>query len=144
MKPALDHVSFTVSDMDKSIRFYRDIIGLKLLTGPADVGGEGTGTATIVGFPGARLRVAVLELSGDVFLELIQYLFPEGEKVMKTRRCDVGAAHIAFWTDDLPGAYEALKEKGVRFVAPPAKGSIGLLAAYFLDPDDYALEIRER
>ena len=138
------HVCFTVSDIERSIQFYQDIFGMRLTDGPRDVGGEGTSTPSYTSLTGARLKLALLQLDGDYFLELIQYLYPEGKKTVATRLCDVGSAHIAFSRDDITKFCEALKTKGVSFVADPAPNSKGLLMAYFYDPDGFVLEVIER
>jgi catechol 2,3-dioxygenase-like lactoylglutathione lyase family enzyme len=135
------HVSFTVSDIDQSIAFYRDILGLELKSGPRNGGGKGTETGTIVGFPGARLKVAGLKLNDDCVLELLQYVHPEGKKRVETQRCDVGSAHVAFLVKDVQAKYEELKEKGVHFVSAPARDTRGRPVAYFYDPDGITLEL---
>lgn len=141
MKFKFEHVGLIVSDIDRSIQFYRDILGLKVIGEPRVVGGEGTGSATIVGFPGARRKIATLQLDGNLYIELIQSLFPEGKKTIDTQRYDVGSPHISFTVDDVQRAYEELKAKGIRIVNPPATNYLGGQAFYFLDPDGITLAI---
>jgi glyoxylase I family protein len=143
MELGFHHVCFTVHDIQRSIKFYREILGLKLKEGPRDVNGEGSNTPIYTGLPGARLRVALFELYRGSGLELIQYLSPQGEKTVNTRRCDVGSAHICFTVDNALTVFERLKAEGVRVVSEPVKDSRGYLMFYFYDPDGYTLEITE-
>lgn len=143
MALAFHHVCFTVSDIERSIKFYRGILGLKLKEGPRDVNGEGSNTPIYTGLPGARLKVASLQLERGATLELIQYLAPQGEKRVSARRCDVGSAHICFNVDNALTVYEGFKTEGVSVVSAPVKDSRGNFMFYFYDPDGYTLEITE-
>ena len=139
-----EHVGLVVSDIDKSIQFYRDILGLKLTRPVREIGGWGSTIALIVGFQGARMKVAKLQLDGDCHIELLQYLYPQGKKTVETKRCDVGSPHISFIVGDVQKAYNNFKAKGVCFINPPARNSMGLLATYFYDPDGIMLAMIER
>ncbi len=139
MITALNHTSFTVSDLEKSVDFYTNILGFQVER-RFDV--EGEAISAIVGFPNARLRIAFVHL-GDYRLELIQYDSPEGTH-LDTSTNNVGSAHIAFWTDDVDKTYEELKAKGVTFRAAPRRSMEGRpRVAYFTDPDGITLEIVE-
>jgi len=152
MRFIFEHVGLAVSDMEKSIRFYCDVLGLKLKSQTRVAGGPGTATGTITGLRDACIKVAEIELGENCFLELHQWLFPEGKKTLGTQRCDVGTPHLSFIVDDVKKAYNELVAKGVRFVNAPVRPSTattGIVAAsYFLDPDGntlamYELEKRE-
>ena len=143
MALSFHHVCFTVSDIQRSIKFYRDILGLKLKEGPRDVNGEGSNTPIYTGLPGARLRVASFQLYRGATLELIQYLAPRGETTVSTRRCDVGSAHICFTVDNALTIFERFKTEGIRVVSEPVRDSRGNSMFYFYDPDGYTLEITE-
>jgi len=136
-----NHTSFTVSDVERSVAFYRDLLGFKLLS-LAERPREFAEIAT--GIPGAHLKVAYLEAPGGHRLELIQYLSPPGVK-LDTRTNNVGSAHLALNADDLRQMYSELKAKGVRFkgepIEVPAGPNRGNLMVYMLDPDDFTLEL---
>jgi len=136
-----DHTSFTVSDVERSAAFYRDLLGFKLLS----LAERPQGFAEIAtGIPGAHLKVAYLEVPGGHRLELIQYLSPRGAK-LDTRTHNVGSAHLALNVDDLRQVYQEFKAKGVRFkgepIEVPAGPNRGNLMVYMLDPDDFTLEL---
>jgi len=134
-----NHTSFTVSDRERSVAFYTDVIGF---TVDRIYELEGEAIEQIVAMPGARLKMAHLTLDG-FRLELIEYLAPKGEQPALPT-CNVGVAHIAFNTDDVQATYEALKAKGVTFKGEPMRAAPDRpLACYFLDPDCITLELNE-
>jgi catechol 2,3-dioxygenase-like lactoylglutathione lyase family enzyme len=147
MIKSVDHTSFTVCDVEKSVAFYRDLLGMELVSlaerDPAFA-------EKVTGIPGAHLKIAYLRAPGGYYLELIQYLSPPGTK-LDTRTHNVGSAHLAFRTEDLPRMYAALNARGVPFKSPPievpAGPNKGNLAVYCTDPDGITLEfiqIRKR
>jgi lactoylglutathione lyase len=137
------HLGLTVRDLERSIRFYRDVLGLTLIrrrTTDADYVGRQTG------FPGVRLEAASLQLSpsGGPTLELVQYATHAGEASdPATNRA--GNSHLCLLVDDMQRAYSALAAQGVRFKSAPVAitsgPNIGGFVVYFLDPDDYTLEL---
>ena len=75
------HTSWTVSDLERSIAFYRDLMGFELLRRRVRTGSF---IETVVGFPGAELHIAAMRLprapdtASQHHLELIQYVSPKG------------------------------------------------------------------
>jgi lactoylglutathione lyase len=134
-----NHTSFTVSDMDRSLAFYRDILGMEVIserTAGVDFASK------VTGIPGASLRVVYVE-SGGYKLELIQYLTAAGERIdPKTNK--PGSAHLCFNVDNIDEAYRDLQAKGVKFQSEPVTvgggPNKGAKAVYFLDPDGFTLE----
>ena len=144
MMRRIDHTGLTVSDMERSIDFYCNVLGLKVVR-RMDVSEDFLGQ--IVGFPGVRMAIALLKADEEEhIIELLQYISHPGEKnPSETNR--TGNGHVCFEVDDIWGNYEKLKSKGVTFVNPPAKISIGrnigAQAVYFRDPDGITLEMRQ-
>ncbi|HUV93724.1 MAG TPA: VOC family protein [Anaerolineae bacterium] len=131
------HIGITVSDLERSIEFYRDMLGMTLRSE-----GELTGEriSKIVGLQGTHIKSAYLA-AGDLVLELFQYLEPAGGKQKASlRQIDVGHYHLAFLVDDIDDAYEKLTARGVRFSDAPQHFENGGGAIYFWDPDGVALE----
>jgi catechol 2,3-dioxygenase-like lactoylglutathione lyase family enzyme len=141
------HFSFTVSDIDQSIAFYRDILGLELVHTQEQ---SNPYTRKLVGYPDAHLRVAMFKTPASIcspsnhVLELVEYVAPDGIK-LDTGTCNVGSAHMAFVVDDIFATYEAWRHQGVRFRSDPVAIESGMNegghTVYFLDPDDITLEI---
>ncbi len=147
MLTALWHFSFTVSDIEQSIRFYRDIVGMELVHTQEQANAY---TRKLVGYPDAHLKVAMFRIPGwqvgksGHTLELVEYVAPQGEK-LDTRTKNTGSAHLAFEVDDIFVEYARMKALGVRFRSDPvaieAGRNKGGYTVYFLDPDDITLEI---
>lgn len=137
------HFSFTVSNLERSIDFYCGILGLELI---ATVDRTGNDIAQIVAYPDAHLKNGYIKLSrtGDLQLELIEYVSPQGQPV-DTATCNPGIAHICFAVDDIHSTYTRLREAGVRFKSEPVPitsgQNRGAFAVYFFDPDGITLEL---
>lgn len=136
------HIGIPVSDMERSLKFYQDILGLEFVFVAE---GSGPEISEAVGVPDAHLKFAFLK-TGNTIVELLQYLQPEG-KPYDRMNCDVGACHVAFEVADIDEAYQRLQAQGINFNAPPLHVEEGPLAgcafAYFPDPDGVQLEIFE-
>ena len=136
------HFSLTVSDMDRSLNFYTEILNAQVLS---DVVIQESLEHSVTGIPDARLRIAFLSVH-DSLIELVQYLSPIGEP-LRTRTCDTGSAHIAFVVDNIDTTYHDFQLKGVKFKSEPITtgtnpGKI-VKCVYFLDPDGITLELVE-
>ncbi|MHB8991895.1 MAG: VOC family protein [Chloroflexota bacterium] len=137
------HFSFTVRDLERSVSFYRETLGMDLV---GTMEREGEDISRIVDFENARLKIAFLELprAAGVRLELIEYLSPRGNPV-DPRTCNPGSAHICFNVEEIHAAYDALRARGARFKSEPVEIKTGInrggYAVYFLDPDDNTLEL---
>jgi catechol 2,3-dioxygenase-like lactoylglutathione lyase family enzyme len=140
------HTGITVSDLDRSIAFYRDCLGLELVTRWES---SQPYLRTVVGFPDAELRIALLRVpamapgvSGH-HIELLEYRTPRGQRG-DARTCNPGNAHVAFVVDDLDRVHADLSARGVRFKSAPVEvthgRNAGAKAVYLLDPDDVTLE----
>ena len=140
-----EHFSFTVSNLEATIHFFRDLLGLS--TTPV-VEVASPDVQRIVGIPGAILRISIVHIPGGSSIELIEYVRPEGNKI-DSKSCNAGIAHIAFLVDDIEKTYAELMPKGVRFVNPPVwapgndgKGKWGV--SYVKGPDDITIELIEK
>ncbi len=141
----MNHTGFVVSDMERSLAFYRDLLGLKEETNSIR---EGEFISKVVGYPNARLHIVYLG-TGDLkhSVELIQYLNPPGGKIAPTNRNDVGSTHLGIIVDDVDSLYRDLSARGVQFVGPPAVRPETTVYArkvcYLQDPDGNWLEFLE-
>jgi catechol 2,3-dioxygenase-like lactoylglutathione lyase family enzyme len=144
MSTTLDHVGFTVSDLDRSLAFYRDLLNMKVLWERVY---EEEYVRTLVGYPTLRLRCAYLEIPGStVSLELLEYQNVPREQV-ELRRADPGNAHLAISVDDLDHLCLELREAGVKFVSQPVVSTAGhyqgTKTVYVCDPDGISLQLLE-
>jgi catechol 2,3-dioxygenase-like lactoylglutathione lyase family enzyme len=142
---ALHHVGITVRDLEASIRFYHDALGLEFSSEPSPwFEAEELGRA--VGVPGAALRQVCL-LAGDTILELLEYRHPPSATTGPLKANDRGASHVAFLVDDVDAKKAELEAKGIQFYSSVNVVDDGVLAGwrwvYFQDPDGYPLELVE-
>jgi len=137
------HFSISCADADRSIAFYRDLFGMRLLSDrEVEPGGF---VERVTGVEGAAVRIVHLQGYGVNF-ELLEYKAPRGDQRAREPN-NVGAAHLCFVADDLDAVYEDLRSKGVvvrtkdgpaTVVGGPNDGGKGL---YVEDPDGNAVEV---
>lgn len=141
----LHHVGITVKDLDASIRFYHDVLGLPFSNEPSPWF-DGPELGAAVGVPGAALRQVSL-LLGDTTLELLEYKRPPSETKEPLKSSSLGASHVAFLVDDIEAKKAELEANGIEFYSQVNVVDEGVLAGwrwvYFQDPDGYPLELVE-
>jgi len=138
--PSLGHVGLSVSDMERSVEFYRDIIGMEVVL-ELDISDDRI--ARVVGVPGTRCRITHLKL-GDGVLELFHYYEPVGEnKARGMRQCDYGIVHIGFEVDDFHNRLRRLQKNGVEFLGEPVEFRPGVWVLYFKGPDGEVCELHD-
>ncbi len=139
----LHHVGFTVRDLDASIRFYHDVLGLGFVNEPSPWF-DHAALGAAVGVPGAALRQVSMAL-GDTTLELLEYRSPPSETESPLPSNNIGSSHVAFLVDDIETKKAELEAKGIRFFSDVNVVDEGVLAGwrwvYFADPDGYPLEL---
>jgi catechol 2,3-dioxygenase-like lactoylglutathione lyase family enzyme len=140
----LDHLSVTVSDMDRSLAFYCDLLGLEEVERHRL---EGEAISEMAGKPNVVMQVVRLQApeTPGILLDLQQYIKPQG-KLSDAQLGDVGHSHFCFGVPDLMGTYSALKAKGVEFVSEPVSFDLewGIVkVVFFKDPDGFVLELME-
>ena len=139
------HVGITVADLQRSIKFYRDVLGLRLdrVEPPHSTRGRK------LGVPEAVIEIAIMKYGEKDSIELIQYISPEPPNEFGAPVNAIGQQHICFRVDNIKKEIERLKAQGVEFVGGddyeentygPLKG---LKWIYFKDPDGTNLEIQE-
>ena len=141
----MHHVGITVKDLEASVRFYHDVLGLQFSNEPSPWFDEAE-LGDAVGVPGAALRQVSLVL-GDTTLELLEYKSPPSETSAPLKSNNHGASHVAFFVDDIAAKKQELEAKGIEFYSPVNVVDEGVLAGwrwvYFDDPDGYPLELVE-
>jgi catechol 2,3-dioxygenase-like lactoylglutathione lyase family enzyme/enamine deaminase RidA (YjgF/YER057c/UK114 family) len=144
----INHISFVVSDIERSVDWYCRYLGLEVETRQRQ---DNEYTRTLVGIPGAVLEIALLRVPGEgstrgPMLELIEYVKPGGGDVDAAIN-DVGATHLAFEVGDLRALYAELESEGLAFQTSPIAIEEGVnrggYTCYLADPDGNRLEIHE-
>ena len=139
MISGINHIAISTGDFERSLGFYRDLIGMEPLgDGPF----EGTLYDNIMGLNKARGRAAMLRL-GNSQLELFEFAYPSPKASDPGRPvCDHGITHICFDVTDIHAEYERLKAAGVPFHCPPQDARFAK-ATYGRDPDGNVFELFE-
>ena len=140
--PILHHTGLTVADLDRSLHFWRDAMGMEVLFQQEKAGGY---LEAIVGEPGAHVRMAHLAFDGEgPRIELFQYLAPSGGQ-HRLRPADVGFAHVCVACDDLDERLERLIAAGGRPFSKPVEVDTGVnkggRSVYLRDPDGHVVEL---
>ncbi len=142
---AVESVGFTVSDLDRSVRFFVDVLDFAKVD-EQEVTGEAW--EHLEGLFGMRARMARLRL-GDEEVELTEYLAPPGRPIPPdVRGNDRSFQHVAIVVSDMERAYRRLREHRVAHASSGPqrlpdwnKNAGGIQAFYFRDPDGHFLEL---
>ena len=141
MIKGIRHTGIVVTDMDKALKFYRDLLGLKIVK---DSKAEGEYIDNILGISAVRLRMVKLTTADGSIVELLQYLSHPGKAPDNPQICDIGCSHLAFTVDDIDREYERLSQGGVGFNSPPCTSPDGYARVAFChDPDGASIELVE-
>ena len=137
------HVGITVSDIERSLDFYADLLGGERL-GPWRRSGPRIDAVT--GYPGVVVHQAFVRApEGTTLVELLQY--ENGSTtVLDPDNGHVGAAHVAITVTGLDDLLARLRERGVAQVSDPIVASeplAGYRCVYVLDPDRVRVELVE-
>ncbi|MEX2306883.1 MAG: VOC family protein [Pirellulales bacterium] len=140
---ACHHHGFTVTDIDRSLRFYRDALGLEVER--ISERNNLPSYDTILGYTDVQLKVAILSRSASGFvLELFQYINPPAVR-RELQNYYVGSSHVALQVDDIDAQYEILRSHGFGAISPPVDvvrdGRRVARAMYALDPDGISVEM---
>lgn len=140
----IHHLGMTVSDIERSIEFYRDLLGMELIGRRPSVTADYVAKQT--GYESVELNVASFRVSpgSKQSLEVVQYMTHAGEPSDgATNRA--GNSHLCLLVDDLRAGHKELQSRGVRFKSDPVEISAGPnkggLVVYLYDPDGYMLEL---
>lgn len=142
------HVGLTVSDLDRSVIFYRDILGLEFQGEILMVGEE---TDQMFHKKNCKARVAYLNGSKNMEappVELIQFV----DNAVNNVQSDLfttSISELCFYTDDIDSVYKNLIENNIECLSEPqyfdftAQGFGKSKAFYFKDPDGIILEMMQ-
>jgi catechol 2,3-dioxygenase-like lactoylglutathione lyase family enzyme len=142
---ACHHHGFTVADVNRSVIFYRDVLGLELVRISERVGIPSYDR--LLGYDNVKLVVAILRHPVDNFiLELIEYVHPASTQGTHENKL-IGAAHVAFEVHDVDALYAKFQAAGFATINPPTDimrdGVRVARGMYGLDPDGISIELFE-
>ncbi len=128
----LDHIGIAVKDLEKSLAFYEDVLGIKC-----------AGKETV---EEQKVRVAFLPI-GDTEVELLESTDPEGPIAKFIDKKGEGIQHMAYRVDNIEKAIASMKEKGIRMIDEKPRYGAGGAKIAFCHPKDtngVLIELSER
>jgi len=147
---AVDHINLVVSDLERSVKFYTELLGFREFQ-RAHL--EGEWIESIIGLKDVSADVAyVIAPEGEPRLELLCFDKPQGKAIPAHSLANtIGLRHIALRVDDIHEMVRRLKEAGVKSFSEPVAVPTGVIThdaghktlCYFLDPDGILLELAE-
>jgi len=147
---SVDHINLVVSDLERSVDFYTNVLGFRE-TQRAEL--EGEWIETIIGLETVKASVAyVVSPAGQPRLELLQYHSPIGDGFQANSIPNtLGLRHLALSVDNIDSAVQRLREAGTELLSRPVvvptdviQHSTGQkILCYFHDPDGVLLELTE-
>ena len=141
---AADHTGITVSDVERSLAFWRDVLGFELSHRAHQ---KGELAEQITGVVGAEILIAVVKAPGHK-IELLEYRAPGDRKQQSNLRpCDVGAVHVALTVENLDEILRRVAASGWEAAGNPqtltAGPNAGKRVIYVRDPDGTTIEFME-
>jgi catechol 2,3-dioxygenase-like lactoylglutathione lyase family enzyme len=144
----IDHTAIVVSDTERGLKFYRDVLGMKLAGESENYGTEQEHLNNVFG---ARLRISGLRAQAGPGVEFLDYLAPRDGRPapIDSRANDLWHWQTAMGVNSAEGAAQNIRAARARLISPgivtiPEKKlgfSKGLLAR---DPDGHALQLIEK
>jgi glyoxylase I family protein len=140
-----DHTGITVSHLDRSLAFWRDVLGFTLSHTAHQ---KGELALEITGVKGAEIKLAVLKAPGGHKIELLEYLAPADRKQhVDLKPCDVGSVHVALIVDDLDAVLQRIAAAGWKAAGKPqvlkSGPNAGKRVVYVCDPDGTTIEFMQ-
>ena len=133
------HYSHCVSDIERSRRFYTEVLGFEVM---AEFDFDDANTARVMGVPDARFKGIFMKRDG-MRIEIIGFSNPPPERTVRRRRSnEVGHSHLSFYVTDLDATLRALREQGVT-VDDDTRATVvnGIECCVVRDPDGFPIEI---
>jgi catechol 2,3-dioxygenase-like lactoylglutathione lyase family enzyme len=135
------HAGIVVSDLDASLRFYRDLLGFEVKKRMDE---SGSYIDRMLALPDVRVTTCKMASPDGVLIELLQFHSHPRKPRADRDASDIGPTHIALSVADLDLVYRKLTEAGVSFNAPPQLSPDGYAKVTFCkDPDGSLVELVE-
>jgi catechol 2,3-dioxygenase-like lactoylglutathione lyase family enzyme len=140
---ATDHTGITVTNLERSVAFWQDVLGFELSHRAHHTGDL---ASEVTGVPGAEISLTVLKAPGHR-IELLEYHAPPDRKRADLRPCDVGSVHVALTVDNLDAVLSAIAASGWKAVGKPQTlktgPNAGKRVVYVRDPDGTTIEFMQ-
>jgi len=135
------HIGISVTDLEKSLIFYKDILGFKI---QRVMNESGEFIDKILSNSNVNVRTVKLTVNdGITLIELLEFKNPK-PAINNTNIENIGASHVAFTVSEIDKFYEELASKGIKFKSKPQISPDGYAkVAFCKDPDGMLIELVE-
>jgi catechol 2,3-dioxygenase-like lactoylglutathione lyase family enzyme len=137
MITGLAHTGVCVPDCEAAVAFYRDVLGLTVLSPPYVMAGDAIrdDMGELVPDPMMKAAIVGFDDDGDHVLEVIEYLgVPGGEQRTAAALTDHGLSHVGLICEDIDATRTQLEAKGVRFLVDGVADVARVRTTWFVDP----------
>src|SRR5438132_9032919 len=143
---AADHTGITVSNLERSLEFWQNVLGFEFSHRAHQTGER---VEQITGVKGAELKLAVVKSPTGHKIELLEYLAPaDRKKHVDLRPCDVGHVHIALTVENLEELLQNIAASGWKAAGEPqtlkSGPNAGKRVIYVRDPDGTTIEFMQQ
>jgi len=136
----LNHVGVCVIELDKSVQFFTEVMGMEIEYQTYHKGDE---ISKVVNVDDAELDICVVK-KGSNRIELIDYGKKRGKEIGYPDQTSPGLIHISFAVNDIDHEYKTIKSMGYEFNSPPMiTRQNGPKICYFRGPDNVIIELYE-
>jgi catechol 2,3-dioxygenase-like lactoylglutathione lyase family enzyme len=144
----LAHTAVCVADVDAAVAWYRDVLGLTVLSPPYRMEGEAIerDMGALVPSPVVvKAAIVGVEADGDRVIEVIEYPNASGrDRAADASIVDHGFSHVALLCDDVAATRADLEAKGVRFLVDGVADVAGVRTTWIADPWDNVFILVEK
>lgn len=152
MDTIIRRTTLVVRDIERSVAFYRDALGLKVYY---DNELELSGVVMPIASPGARCRLVIMQAEDPSIgmMGLMQVTDPqEPDPGPYRQRLSVGDVAFVMASQDARAVFERVRASGVQLLAEPKEdsvpktggGEIRMITSSFFDPDGFFIEVNQR
>ena len=133
------HTGIVVTDLEASLRFYRDLLGFREMKRLEE---SGAYIDNMLALDAAQLTTVKLAAPDGNLIELLHFRSHPRKSAGPREACSIGITHVAFTVGDIDQAYVSLRNQGVQFNAPPQSSPDGYAkVAFCRDPDGILIEL---
>ncbi len=138
MITGIAHSAVCVPDVEAAVAWYRDVLGMEVLSPPYEMRGSAIerDMGELVPAPVAvKAAIVGFASDGDRVLEVIEYPEAPGRpRPADAAVTDHGLTHVGLVCEDVEATRAALEAKGVRFLTTGIAGLVGVRTTWFVDP----------
>jgi len=136
----LRHTGIVVTDIERSIRFYREYFGFEI---QKDMVESGAYIDNFCSMKDVEIRTVKMVSENESMIELL-YFVSHPQKKNNSQINDIGCSHIALTIKNLDDLYDIMKGDGIVFNCIPQISPDGLAKVTFCkDPDGTFIELVE-